>query len=188
MRIVITGANGAVGQAILRAPTDEAAPIAFVAAVRSERAASELQPLLARISRVDRIWYDDPKSLRTAFQDATAVIHLAGILVERPGSSYRDANVETTRSVVEAAKDCAVEKLVYVSATGANEASANGYWRTKGEAETLVRTSGLPYTVLRVPLLLGRGTEGAAALKRALDRQRAMLIGGGRNLRSRTCG
>jgi hypothetical protein len=34
----------------------------------------------------------------------------------------------------------------------------------KGQAEALVRTSGLNYTVLRAPLLLGPGTEGAAAL------------------------
>jgi NADH dehydrogenase len=181
MTVAITGANSAVGQAILRGSA-EAAAIAFVAAVRSDRAAGELQPVSDRIGRVARISYSDPTSLRAAFEGATAVIHLAGTLVERPGSTYQEANVETTRCVAEAAKESGVRKLVFVSAIGADEASTNQYWRTKGEAEAVVRASGVPYTVLRVPLLLGRGTEGAAALRRSLSRQKAFLVGGGRNL------
>jgi uncharacterized protein YbjT (DUF2867 family) len=181
MTVAITGANSAVGQAILRRSA-EAPSISFVAAVRSDRAAGHLQRLSERIARIARISYTDPASLRAAFQGVSAVIHLAGTLVERPGSTYEEANVETTRGVVEAAKESAVEKLVFVSAIGADEASANRYWRTKGQAEAVVRDSGVSYTVLRVPLLLGRGTEGAAALRRSLDRHKAFLIGGGRNL------
>jgi uncharacterized protein YbjT (DUF2867 family) len=181
MKVVITGANSAVGQAILR-QSDSASSMTFVAAVRSDRAARELEPLSAHIGEMARIAYGDSKSLRTAFSGALAVIHLAGVLVEQPGSTYEQANVDTTRSVVEAAKEVAVEKLVYVSAIGADEASANRYWRSKGLAEAIVRGSGLPYTVLRAPLLLGPGTEASAALKRNVSRRTAMLIGGGHNV------
>ena len=183
MKVVITGANSAVGQAILRCGSAQGEmPITFVAAVRSERAAEEIRRLLGKGNGVVRISYNDPESLSTAFRGTSAVIHLAGVLIERPGSTYEQANVATTQSVVEAAKRSAVEKLVLVSATGASEASANRYWRTKGQAEALVRASGLSYTVLRVPLLLGPGTEGAAALRRDASRRRVMRIGGGRNL------
>ena len=182
MKIVITGANSAVGQAVLRCGSEQGSTNTFVAAVRSERAANEVRPLLGAQNSIVRIAYDDPGSLRIAFHGAAAVIHLAGILIERPGSTYEQSNVETTRSVVEAAKQSEVKKLVLVSATGANEASSNRYYRTKGQAEALVRASGLAYTVLRAPLLLGPGTEGAAALKRNAGRSKAMLIGGGRNL------
>jgi NADH dehydrogenase len=102
-------------------------------------------------------------------------------LVESPGSTYKKANVQTARAVVEAARDSKVEKFVLVSGVGAEEASSNRYFQTKGEAEALLRTSGLPYTVLRVPLLLGRGTQGAAALQRYVSQSRARLIAGGRN-------
>ncbi len=183
MNVVITGANSAVGQAILRQGTGEAGlPMVFVAAVRSEQAARQLPPLPGQGSRVARISYDDPESLQATFKGASAVVHLPGVLVERPGSSYEGANVVTTCAVVEAARHAAVEKLVLVSAVGADEASANRYFRTKGEAEALVRSSALCYTVLRVPLLLGRGTRGAAALRRYLSRSKARLIAGGRNL------
>jgi NADH dehydrogenase len=182
MKIVITGANSATGQAILRcAPENGGAANALFAAVRSERAADEIRPLLGEGSTAVRISYEDPDSLDAAFQGASAIIHLAGILVEGPGSSYQQANVEPVRSVVEAAKRRAVEKFVLVSALGANEKSSNGYYRSKGQAEALGRASGLCYTILRAPLLLGPATEGASALARNASGPKAKLIGGGRN-------
>jgi NADH dehydrogenase len=72
-----------------------------------------------------------------------------------------------------------VEKLTLVSAIGADENSRNRYYRTKGQAEALVRESGLCYTVLRVPVLLGPATAAAAALKHQLRVGRARLIDGG---------
>jgi len=182
MRVVVTGANSAVGQAILRCGPKQGATHTFVAAVRSERAAEQIRPQLRNGSGVVRISYDDPGSLDAALQGASAVIHLAGILIEGVGSTYEQANVASTRNVAEAAKRSGVQKFVLVSATGADEASSNRYYRSKGQAEALVRASGLPYTVLRAPLLLGPGTAGAAALKRNVSRGKAKLIGGGHNL------
>lgn len=182
MKIVITGANSATGQAILRCASGQAAPITLVAAVRSERAGEEIRPLLGERNSAVQISYDDARSLDAAFQGASAVIHLAGILVERPDSTYDQANVASARSVVEAAKRVSLDKFVLVSATGADEKSSNRYYRTKGQAEALVRASGLCYTILRAPLLLGPETEGAAALARNASGNEAKLIGGGRHL------
>jgi len=182
MTIVITGANSASGQAILRCAYQQGvAPNALVAAVRSQRAADEIRPLLGTGSITVQISYDDPASLDAAFRGSSAIIHLAGILVERPGSTYNQANVASARSVVEAARRCSAQKFVLVSATGADEKSSNGYYRSKGQAEALVRASGLCFTILRAPLLLGPGTEGSAALVRNAKGPKAKLIGGGRN-------
>jgi uncharacterized protein YbjT (DUF2867 family) len=157
------------------------APNALVAAVRSDSAADEIRHLLGEGSTLAMVSYNDPSSLDAAFRGVSAIIHLAGILVERAGSTYEQANVAPARSVVESAKRCTVEKLVLVSAAGADEKSPNGYYRTKGKAEAVVRASGLCYTILRAPLLLGPATEGAAALARNASGPRARLIGGGRN-------
>ncbi|HLJ16755.1 MAG TPA: NAD(P)H-binding protein [Bryobacteraceae bacterium] len=182
MKIVITGANSAVGQAILRCgPKDAGATNTLVAAVRSARAAEQIRAETGAATGVVRISYDDPASLDAAFQGASAVIHLAGILVESAASTYEQANVASTRAVVDAAKRSGVQKIVLVSATGADETSRNRFYRTKGQAETLVRASGLNFTVLRAPLLLGTGTAGGAALGRHVKHSRAKLIGGGRN-------
>ena len=180
MTVVITGANSAVGLAILRCGPTHAPATTLVPAVRSERAADEVRQRAGRTDGIVRISYDDPASLAAAFRDASAVVHLPGVLVERPGSSYEQANVETTRGVVDAATRAGVKKIVLVSAVGASETSPNRYWRTKGQAEALVRASGLGYTVLRAPMVLGEGTEGAAAIKRHASHPRATLIAGGR--------
>jgi uncharacterized protein YbjT (DUF2867 family) len=183
MEIIVTGANGAVGQSILRYGERHAEEaVGFVALVRSARAAEEIKPLWKDQGSVLRVSYDDPKGLRAAFADASAVIHLPGILFESESSTYEQAHVLTTRAMVEAAKQSLIGKIVLVSATGADEASDNGFWRTKGQAEAIVRSSGLPYTILRVPILLGAGTEGAAALKRNASQKKVKLIGGGRTL------
>ena len=188
MRVAITGANGAVGQAIFRCKANrESDLMVFVAAVRSDRAAEQIRPLLGTEGGVVQISYDDPSSLDAAFQGASAVIHLAGILVESPGSTYERANVDSTRSAVGAAQRSGVQKFVLVSGTAADETSSNRYYRTKGLAESLVRASGLCYTVLRAPLLLGPATEGSAALDRNASREKAMLIGGGRSLQQPLC-
>jgi NADH dehydrogenase len=176
-RLVITGANSAVGRAILRRASRQTSPAPIVAAVRSDRAAAELPPGIepARIS------YENASSLDAAFTGASGVIHLAGVLVERPGSTYEQANVNTTRAVAGAAARQGLDKLVFVSVVGADAASSNRYWKSKGEAEAVVRTCGCAYTILRVPLLLGPGTEGTAAMRRHLSRTTVILPGGGRN-------
>ena len=181
MKVIVTGANGAVGRSILLCGAefvDE--PVTFVALVRSDKAAETLKPLLRSSDRVARVSYSAPKDLIAAFGDGKALIHLSGILVESATSTYEEAHVTATRSIVEAAKQSEIEKLVLVSSVGADEKSTNGYWRTKGQAEAIIRSSGLAYTILRVPLLLGRGTEGAAALKRNGSSAKPKLIGGGR--------
>jgi NADH dehydrogenase len=181
-KVVITGATSAVGRAILRCRHDAGArPTTFVAAVRSDRAAEQIRSQVANPNGVVRISYSDPYTLDVAFQGASAVIHVAGVLIERRDSTYEQGNVASTRSVVEGAKRNGIQKLILVSAIGADESSGNRYYRTKGQAEALVRSSGLCYTILRVPLLLGPGTAGAAALRRRLHGGSAKLIGGGRN-------
>lgn len=182
MKVVITGANGAVGQAIFRCVRKGGgSPHTFIAAVRSSRAEEQLRSQIGDLGAVVRISYDDPATLDAAFRGACSVVHLGGILVEQPHSTYEDANVGSTRSVVEGATRNKVEKLTLVSAIGADENSRNRYYRTKGQAEALVRESGLCYTVFRVPILLGAATAGAAALKRQLKAGRARLIDGGRH-------
>ncbi len=180
MSIAITGANSAVGQAILRVARGLTPSPDLVACVRSARSAATLPDLAG--ARLAEIAYDRPASLDAAFAGTAAVIHLAGTLVERPGSTYQTANVDTTRAVVDAAARQGVAKVVLVSAVGSDLASSNRYWRSKAEAEDLVRRGAKAWTILRVPLLLGAGTEGTAALQRHIAHPAVRLPGGGRNL------
>ena len=128
------------------------------------------------------ISYDDPGSLDAAFQGASAIIHLAGILVESPDSTYEQANVASTRSVVEAAKRTAVQKFVLVSATGADETSSQRllpHQRAGGSSGACIRPE-LYDTARSAPAgSWNRRRGGPGAAMRAAAK--AKLIGGGRN-------
>jgi NADH dehydrogenase len=181
--IAITGANSAVGRALIELlRLSRGAPAGgVVACVRSARAAATLPPLPPD-SRVAEVDFGDDASLRDAFRDARAVVHLPGVLIERPGADYMLANATSAAATARAAARCGVPKLVLVSAIGADATSANRYYGSKGLAELAVLRAGVEATVIRAPLVLGPGTEGSAALQRQIRRARPLLLGGGRHL------
>ena len=174
--IAVTGANSAVGKALL-AQIAGRDTVRAVALVRRE-AALEGLPRSPRIdSRV--VTYEQPERLVEALAGADCVVHLAGILFESRTTSYRTGNVESTRALVAAARPAGVRHVVLVSSLGADPRSPNGYFRSKGEAERLVIGSGLKATIIRTPLLLGPGTAGGRALLRDAAGRSVRVLGGG---------
>jgi uncharacterized protein YbjT (DUF2867 family) len=176
MKIGITGANSAVGRHLL---TEYAGAngSAFVAGVRSQRAAKQLPESQSVTPHI--VSYNDPESLATAFQGCTTIIHLAGILFETRDSTYETANVDATRSIVQAAERLGNAHVIFVSALGANSASRNAYLRSKGVCEDLISQAQIPSTIIRTPLLLGRHTAGGQTLLETARRGKAWLLGGG---------
>lgn len=178
MNIAITGANSAVGNILLRHVADQSDTHA-VACVRSAIAAATL-PASPRISPCV-IDYDDRERLASALTATSCVVHLAGILMESPGSSYQVANVDATRAVVEACKMAGVAHVVLVSVLGADPNSANRYLSSKGRAERIVVESGVSAAIIRTPILLGPGTAGARAVVHLASQRTVTLLGGGRH-------
>ena len=181
--LAITGANSAVGRALLGQVVERNADHAgrealrAVAMVRREAALDGLphSPHVAPCV----VTYDQPERLIETLTGADCVVHLAGILFESRTSSYRSGNVESTRALVAAARAAAVRHVVFVSSLGADPRSSNGYFRSKGEAERLVGESGIDATIIRTPLLLGPGTAGGRSLLRTASGTSARVLGGG---------
>ena len=123
--------------------------------------------------------YDDPTSVASLVDGVSCLVHLAGILIESASTSYQSANVDATRSVVAACGRAGVGHVVFVSALGADPGSSNGYYRSKGEAESLVAGSKIPATIIRTPILLGPGTAGARSLVGLASRDAVRVLGGG---------
>ena len=174
--IAITGANSAVGKALLE-QVASGDTLSAVALVRREGALESLPPSPRITPRV--VTYEQPERLAEALTGADCVVHLAGILFESRTSSYRTGNVESTRALVTAAQSAGIRHIVLVSSLGADPRSSNGYFRSKGEAERLVIGSGLKATIIRTPLLLGPGTAGGRALLRTAAGRTARVLGGG---------
>ncbi|TVS17938.1 MAG: NAD-dependent epimerase/dehydratase family protein [Gammaproteobacteria bacterium] len=179
MRIAVTGANSSVGCNLLGHVAD-AADVTAIACARSAKALATL-PAAPNVETA-LLDYADHTGLVAIVSGADAIVHLAGVLFEGQGTSYTGANVDTTAAVVAAARAANVGHVVFISALGAAAGSANGYFRSKGEAEDVVLASGLKGTIMRTPMLLGPGSAAANALVKTAQRKRAFVLGGGRQM------
>ena len=97
-----------------------------------------------------------PATLARLANGAAAVVNLVGILNESGDETFARVHVEFTRNVVEACKSAGVARLLQMSAQNADPAGPSLYLRSKGEAETIVATSGLGWTIFRPSVIFGR--------------------------------
>ena len=92
----------------------------------------------------------DPK-LADVMRGCTTVVQLIGTMRKRfaAGDTYETSDIGTTRQLVEAAKACGtVDHLVLLSSVGAGSPRGS-YLKAKAEAERLVTSSGLAWTIFR---------------------------------------
>lgn len=176
MRIAITGANSSVGKALLRRIAEQGAVQAH-AGVRSQAAADTLpegQDITPFVIR-----YDLPDTLATLLDGVDCLVHLAGVLIEGPQSSYQVANVDATQAVVDACQQAGVGHIVFISSLGADLTAKNRYYRSKAAAEQIVAQSGLASAIIRTPMLLGPDTAAGRALVGMASRDAVKVLGGG---------
>lgn len=176
--IAITGANGAVGKALIERLGSNTAigPVRLRALVRDLGRSANLRDLPAELVEVD---YDDAESLARAVEGADFVAHLAGSLVPRAGDSLLEANLLTTKNVAEASRAQGVTSFVYLSFPGADARSENEYLRTKGRAEDVIGENFGSGAIFRVPMILGPDTPAMNQIKRLLASSVIPLVAGG---------
>ncbi|HYH41152.1 MAG TPA: complex I NDUFA9 subunit family protein [Burkholderiales bacterium] len=99
----------------------------------------------------------DPDTISRLVRGCDAVINLVGVLHEGRGrASFKEAHVELARKVVEACRQGGVARLLHMSALHASPDAPSAYLRSKGEAERIVRDSGLDFTIFRPSVIFGR--------------------------------
>lgn len=98
----------------------------------------------------------DPVALATLIQGCDAVINLVGVLHDARGKrGFYAAHVELARKVVAACRANNVRRLLQMSALAAATDAPSAYLRSKGEAEMIVRESGLDFTIFRPSVIFG---------------------------------
>lgn len=93
-----------------------------------------------------------PDSVRRAVAGADAVINLVGIL----SGDFDRVHVEGARTVALAAAEAGAQRLVQISAIGADPASSSRYGRSKGLGERAVLEAHPRATILRPSIVFGR--------------------------------
>lgn len=98
----------------------------------------------------------DPVALAAVVKGCDAVINLVGVLHDARGKrGFAAAHVALARNVVAACRANNVRRLLQMSALAAAVDAPSAYLRSKGEAEMIVRESGLDFTIFRPSVIFG---------------------------------
>lgn len=148
--ILITNATGFVGRALVRrlAARRRQTRCLLQASRRVQRLPTGIIFSTASASM------GDLPALRAAMQDVTTVVHLGGHEGARRGGMLH-SSAQDTANLVQAVREVGVRRFIYLSRIGVDRTSAYPSFREAGEAENVVRESGLDYTILQATVTYG---------------------------------
>lgn len=90
------------------------------------------------------------------------------------GNIYEQVDLGLTRIAVDAARASETRpRIVYLSSVGASETASSAYLKARGQAEALVKASGLPWVIARPSIITGERDE------RRLGEKSAAIVGDG---------
>ncbi len=137
--IIVTGANGKLGRAVVERLLDRVPAGRIGVSVRDLEKARDLEERGVRVRRGD---FDDAASLAHALEGASRVLIVS---VDRLG----EAAVRQHRAAIDAAKAAGAGRIFYTSHAGADLISAFPSGRDHAATEVALRDSGVPFTSLR---------------------------------------
>lgn len=198
--VAVTGARGFIGKALVQRLTSAGHPV--VALSRSNVDAQVGTPGVPAVTHLGTD-YQDPTQLASVLRGVKVVFHLAARahhLDEDPqqqNALYRQANVDITRHLAQAARQAGVRRVVFISSIGVNGDRTVGtpfraddqpkpgspYARSKLEAEqqlqTILGTGMTDFVIVRPPLVYGPGCPGNfERLMRLVQRAPIVPLGG----------
>jgi NADH dehydrogenase len=149
-RDAVTGAFGYSGRAITTRLLQQGRRVVTLTG-HSQRA----NPFETAIERV-AFNFDDPDALRRSLDGVDTLYDTYWIRFDRGGSTH-DLAVGNGRTLITAAAEAGVRRIVHVSVTNPDVASPLSYFAGKARLEDAVRESGMSYAILRPAVFFGRG-------------------------------
>ncbi len=174
--ILLTGATGTVGRALLRRLTASGAPVRCL--VRDPRR------LGADRVRVQIVLGDlaDAASFRNALRGVDTVVHLAASIRDQPRGSLEELNAVATLRLTRAAERSGARRFVFFSAVGASLQSPTRFFRAKALARQAVEASDLETTIFSPSLVYAPGDPWMTLLQRLSYLPAMPMAGSGKTL------
>lgn len=194
---LVTGANGFVGRHLTDAL--QRAGWRVRAALRSPHEGAWDEAVIVGDLGPDTFWASAVAGVDCVFHLA-ARVHVLHETEADPETAFLRANVDATRGLAIAAAGAGVKRLIFASTVkvcgestrpgapfndACEPAPQDAYAHSKRAAEEAIAASGVPYCVLRPPLIYGPGVgANFAAMMRWVQRGWWLPLGGIRNERS----
>ncbi|WP_338737705.1 complex I NDUFA9 subunit family protein [Haloplanus salilacus] len=177
MKILVTGGSGFVGRYLCRELKARGHSVTALSRTPSD---GDL-PGGVEKAMGDVTAYD---SLVEPMRGQDAVVNLVALspLFKPSGGDGMHDRIhrQGTENVVRAAEESGVEKLLQMSALGADPDGATAYIRAKGEAEKIVESSSLRHVIFRPSVIFGDGGEFVPFTKKLAPPYLTPLPGGGK--------
>jgi uncharacterized protein YbjT (DUF2867 family) len=172
--ILLTGATGVIGSALLRRLTVDRRPVRCL--VRDPRRLGD-QRVRVQIALGD---LSEPASFRNALRGVDTVVHLAAAIRDQPRTSIEETNAVATMRLVRAAERAGTKRFLFFSAMGASLHSRTRFFRAKALAERAVRDSDLEANVFWPSIVYSPGDPWLTLLERTSYLPAVPVSGSGR--------
>lgn len=178
--ITVFGGTGFIGRHLIRRLAARGARLLVVS--RNPQRGGHLQPMgsVGQIV-VKRFDLSRDEALASALTGAAAAVNLIGILYEKRHQQFDQVHGALPGRIASAAARAGIERMVQISAIGANANSASAYARSKVEGERRAREALPSATIMRPSIVIGPEDgffNRFAAMARLLPA--LPLIGGGK--------
>jgi uncharacterized protein YbjT (DUF2867 family) len=174
--ILLTGATGTVGSALLRRLTADGALVRCL--VRDPRRLGD-QRVRVQIALGDLA---NPPSFRNALRGVETVVHLAASIRDQPRASIEELNAMATLRLVRAAERAGARRFLFFSAMGALHHSRTRFFRAKALARDAVESSSLETAVFSPSIVYAPGDPWLTLLERFSYLPAIPISGSGRAL------
>ena len=153
-RTAVLGGSGFIGRYVVKrlAARGELVPVGC----RNAEEAKFLKPMgdVGQVEPVN-VAIDDEVMMPAFLAGSGAAVNCVGILRESGWQTFERVHHTGPARLARLARDAGVERLVHVSAIGADSRSASAYARTKAAGEAAVRDAFPTVTILRPSVVVG---------------------------------